>query len=163
MSFEDVEFGSSKAVKAITEPAPSRAAPVWSAHTRAAAAIRPPADKPDPKLDGVLVPLDQWTNLLNQLGNLHQAGQQLAEARERAAKAETEAMFLSERLKEMRHELAEARSDGSRVEVIATPAPEAILRAAAPAAPLSQPATTDRVLIVKLPSRLTRWWVERRS
>jgi len=33
-----------------------------------------------------------------QLGNLHEAGQQLAEARERAAKAETEVTFLRERL-----------------------------------------------------------------
>ena len=64
--------------------------------------------------DGVLVPLDQWTSLLNQLGNLHQAGQQLAEARERAAKAETEARFFSERLKEMRAELTEARSNSSQ-------------------------------------------------
>jgi hypothetical protein len=54
---------------------------------------------------GVLVPLDQWTRVLNQLGNLHEAGQQIADARERAVKAETEAAFLRERLKEMRAEL----------------------------------------------------------
>jgi hypothetical protein len=54
---------------------------------------------------GVLVPLDQWTRVLNQLGNLHEAGQQIADARERAAKAETEAAFLRERLKELRAEL----------------------------------------------------------
>lgn len=54
---------------------------------------------------GVLVPLDQWTRVLNQLGNLHEAGQQIAEARERAAKAETEAAFLRERLRELRAEL----------------------------------------------------------
>jgi uncharacterized membrane protein len=53
----------------------------------------------------VLVPLDQWTRVLNQLGNLHEAGQQIADARERAVKAETEAAFLRERLKEMRAEL----------------------------------------------------------
>jgi hypothetical protein len=40
--------------------------------------------------------------MLLQLGNLHQAGQQLAEARERAARAETEAAFLRERLAEYR-------------------------------------------------------------
>jgi hypothetical protein len=50
----------------------------------------------------MLVPLDAWNRMLNQLGNLHEAGQQLAEARERAAKAETEALFLRERLREMR-------------------------------------------------------------
>jgi len=58
----------------------------------------------------MLVPLDAWNKILNQLGNLHEAGQQLAEARERAAKAETEATFLKERLAELRAELAEAGS-----------------------------------------------------
>jgi hypothetical protein len=53
----------------------------------------------------MLVPLDAWNRMLNQLGNLHEAGQQLAEARERAAKAETETLFLRERLREMRGEL----------------------------------------------------------
>jgi hypothetical protein len=50
----------------------------------------------------MLVPIDAWDKMLLQLGNLHQAGQQLAEARERAARAETEAAFLRERLAEMR-------------------------------------------------------------
>lgn len=52
----------------------------------------------------MIVPLDAWNKMLNQLGNLHEAGQQLAEARERAAKAETEAAFLRERLAELRSE-----------------------------------------------------------
>jgi hypothetical protein len=50
----------------------------------------------------MIVPVDAWNKMLNQLGNLHEAGQQLAEARERAAKAETEAQFLRERLAELR-------------------------------------------------------------
>jgi hypothetical protein len=58
--------------------------------------IRPPGT--------MLVPVDAWNKMLNQLGNLHEAGQQLAEARERAAKAETEALFLRERLREMRED-----------------------------------------------------------
>jgi hypothetical protein len=57
----------------------------------------------------MLVPLDAWNRVLNQLGNLHEAGQQLAEARERAAKAETEAYFLKERLADLRKELEETR------------------------------------------------------
>ncbi|MEN8238232.1 MAG: hypothetical protein ABFR53_03410 [Actinomycetota bacterium] len=57
----------------------------------------------------LLVPLDSWNKMLNQLGNLHEAGQQLAEARERAAKAETEAKFLRERLAEMRAQNTETR------------------------------------------------------
>jgi len=56
----------------------------------------------------VLVPIDAWNRMINQLGNLHEAGQQLAEARERAARAETEAVFLRERLAEMRQQEAEA-------------------------------------------------------
>jgi hypothetical protein len=60
----------------------------------------PPAQPPEPAT--MIVPVDAWNKMLNQLGNLHEAGQQLAEARERAAKAETEAMFLRERLAEMR-------------------------------------------------------------
>ncbi|MDH5373688.1 MAG: hypothetical protein OEX97_12165, partial [Acidimicrobiia bacterium] len=50
----------------------------------------------------MLVPLDAWNKMLNQLGNLHEAGQQLAAARERAAKAETEVLFLRERLADLR-------------------------------------------------------------
>ncbi len=53
-------------------------------------------------METMIVPIDAWNKMLNQLGNLHEAGQQLAEARERAAKAETEALFLRERLTELR-------------------------------------------------------------
>lgn len=81
--------------------------------------------------DSVLVPLDQWTRLLNQLGNLHEAGQQLAEARERAAKAETESFFLKERIKEMRVRLEEA-------ERFAAPPPAAAPAPTAP--PIDEPA-----------------------
>ncbi len=75
------------------------------------------AGRSGPSADGttMLVPRDAWDKLMDQLGNLHEAGQMLAEARERAAKAETEAVFLRERLGEMRQErdrLAdEARTD----------------------------------------------------
>lgn len=57
----------------------------------------------------MIVPLDAWNRMLNQLGNLHEAGQQLAEARERAAKAETESQFLKERLADLREELEKSR------------------------------------------------------
>jgi len=59
---------------------------------------------PTPDGNAMLVPRDAWDRLLAQLGHLHEAGQQLAEARERAAKAETEASFLRERLAELRQE-----------------------------------------------------------
>ncbi|MGH8950634.1 MAG: hypothetical protein ACRDX9_04345 [Acidimicrobiia bacterium] len=63
---------------------------------------RAEADPGSPPPGTMLVPIDAWDKMLLQLGNLHQAGQQLADARERAAKAETEAAFLRERLAEMR-------------------------------------------------------------
>lgn len=50
----------------------------------------------------MIVPIEAWDKMLIQLGNLHEAGQQLAEARERAARAETEASFLRERLADLR-------------------------------------------------------------
>lgn len=68
----------------------------------------PPQTEPDIPEGTMLVPLDAWNKMLMQLGNLHQAGQQLAEARERAARAETEVRFLRERLAEMRDQ---ARQD----------------------------------------------------
>ena len=55
--------------------------------------------------DSLLVRLDAWNTVLNQLGNLHEASQQMAEARERAAKAEAEAEFLREKLKNTREQL----------------------------------------------------------
>jgi hypothetical protein len=50
----------------------------------------------------MIVPIAAWDRILMQLGNLHEAGRELADARERAAKAETEATFLRERLAELR-------------------------------------------------------------
>ncbi len=69
------------------------------------AAASPPVveeDQVTPPPGTMLVPIDAWDKMLHQLGNLHEAGQQLAEARERAARAETEAAFLRERLAELR-------------------------------------------------------------
>ena len=60
-----------------------------------------------PEEGSFLVPLDAWNTVLNQLGNLHEASQQMAEARERAAKAELEAEFLREKLKNTRQQLDE--------------------------------------------------------
>ena len=69
------------------------------------------SDAPGPVADGssMLVPRDAWDKLMDQLGNLHEAGQMLADARERAGKAETEAKFLRERLAEMREERDELK------------------------------------------------------
>ncbi len=61
------------------------------------------------KGDSLLVPLDAWNTVLNQLGNLHESSQLMAEARERAAKAEAEADFLREKLKNTRQQLDEVQ------------------------------------------------------
>ena len=74
-------------------------------------------DPPTPPEGTLIVPLDAWNKMLNQLGNLHEAGQQLAEARERAAKAETEATFLRERLAEMREQNTEHRARDTEPDV----------------------------------------------
>ncbi|MGH8913693.1 MAG: hypothetical protein ACRDZM_04160 [Acidimicrobiia bacterium] len=75
-------------------------APASETGDEAPAPATPPEVDPPPGT--MIVPIDAWDKMLLQLGNLHEAGQQLAEARERAARAETEAMFLRERLTEMR-------------------------------------------------------------
>ena len=59
----------------------------------------------DTSADNLLVPIEAWENVLKQLGNLHEANQLMAESRERAAKAEAEAEFLREKLKNTREEL----------------------------------------------------------
>lgn len=65
--------------------------------------------KSDTSEESLIVPLDAWNTVLNQLGNLHEASQLMAEARERAAKAEVEAEFLREKLKSTREELEKAK------------------------------------------------------
>lgn len=80
-------------------------------------AVEEKPEEPDPTPEQaapegtMIVPLDAWNRMLNQLGNLHEAGQQLAEARERAAKAETESQFLKERLADLRQELEKTRTE----------------------------------------------------
>ena len=109
---------SSELRAASTEEVSGRQTPVASqeeeaqaeakAEEAADASVEPPAT--------MIVPVDAWNKMLNQLGNLHEAGQQLAEARERAAKAETESLFLRERLAEMREAASSERRAESREE-----------------------------------------------
>ena len=112
------------------------------------------SNEPEPREgESILVPLDAWTRVLEQLGNLHQAGQDLAAARERAARAETEVQFLKE-------QLAEAKK-------AAKPAPEprAPRPAPSPEAPkASSPAgsgTIDlrgpRARVVRARNRVSGW------
>jgi hypothetical protein len=108
--FHRVEFGT----KSTAKPGPRHSAGPSSASPPVAPAVAPP--------DSVLVPIDQWNRLLGQLGNIHEAGQQLAEARERMGRAETENDFLKERIRDLRAQL-ERRDDTPAVPVV-TPEPE---------------------------------------
>ena len=42
----------------------------------------------DKDQDSLMIPISAWEAVLGQLGNIHEASQEMAEARERAAKAE---------------------------------------------------------------------------
>ena len=91
-----------------------------------ATAVTGAAEKaPETPPGTMLVPIDAWDKMLIQLGNLHQAGQELAEARERAAKAETEVRFLKERLAEQRQLQEEAPEPAKPppIETAASPPP----------------------------------------
>ncbi len=86
-------------------PSPSGASTAEAASTGASPSVSAALDSAstdEPRAGTMLVPIEAWDKMLMQLGNLHDAGQQLAAARERAAKAETEARFLRERLAELR-------------------------------------------------------------
>lgn len=100
-----------------------------------------PEPDPEPQPEAVepentmLVPIDAWTRIMEQLGNLHEAGQQLAEARERAAKAETENEFLRAQVRELKEARpASARRKPAAPAEPATPSPAAAPAASAPAA-----------------------------
>lgn len=95
-------------VSAPTEPS-ARSSPAWEP-SPSDPQVRTEPDRPETDVATMMVPVDAWNKMLSQLGNLHEAGQQLAAARERAAKAETEAAFLRQRLTELRTE-TEPESD----------------------------------------------------
>ena len=89
--------------------------------------------------DQMLVPIDAWSRILEQVGNLHEAGQELADARERAAKAETENTFLREQLRTLKDERGARRRPAAPREPKAEPPP-----AEPPPERRSAAAATDR-------------------
>jgi hypothetical protein len=97
-SAPEPEPTSEPAAERATEPEPGPAA---EPETAAEPDVEPALPTVAPE-GTVLVPIAAWDKMLIQLGNLHEAGRELAEAKERAAKAETEAKFLRERLREVR-------------------------------------------------------------
>lgn len=87
-----------------------------------AGVIAPPGSVVAPP-GSMVAPTAQRESVPGQLGDLHQVGQDLAEARERAAKAETENAFLRERMAEMRAaaETPEPHPAGPETAPTATP------------------------------------------
>lgn len=112
-----------------------------------------PSTVPEPTAaDGtMIVPIDAWNKMLNQLGNLHEAGQQLAEARERAAKAETEARFLRERL-------AEIRATNAPVEIATHQAAESDESDVPDSEPAQDSAGDTSTVDLEAPAETTTYW-----
>ena len=55
--------------------------------------------------DNMIIPITAWEAVVNQLGNIHEASQHMAEARERAAKAEAENNFLREKIVNLKEDI----------------------------------------------------------
>ena len=148
--FYRVEFGTQSAARPaprhsvghnqIAAPVPTPPAPAQTA---------PQASSPV-ATDSVLVPLDQWNRLLSQLGNIHEAGQQLAEARERMGRAETENVFLKERIRDLRDQME--RNQLERDEPAAVPVDEPPSEKAVAGAPASRTINVE----LKIPAWMTR-------
>ncbi len=113
-------------------------------------------DEVTPAAGTMIVPIAAWDKMLMQLGNLHEAGQQLAEARERAAKAETENRFLKERLADMRDQTSTDRPDARTTPVPAGEPVAAPTPSAASEAETQAPPTPTR----RLMQSLQRWRIE---
>ena len=52
-----------------------------------------------------IIPISAWEAVVKQLGNIHEASQDMAEARERAAKAEAENNFLREKITNLKEDI----------------------------------------------------------
>lgn len=126
---------------------------------------RSPSPRAETPSDAVLVPLDQWDRLLGQLGNLHEAGQQLAEARERMARAETENSFLKERVRELRQEMEQLAGPPAAGPDPAPPEPDVIPSEETQVPDAAPPETTRPVearRTVRVEMRLPSWMSRRR-
>ena len=122
VSRQGVRRRAAKLGRTIKDPPPAPPAPPRMATPEPELRARSAPTKPEQTQSAppgtMLVPIDAWDKMLMQLGNLHQAGQELAEARERAAKAETEVKFLKERFTELRTgpEAPVAQPESTRVD-----------------------------------------------
>ena len=55
--------------------------------------------------ENFIIPISAWEAVVKQLGNIHEASQNMAEARERAAKAEAENNFLREKIINLKEDI----------------------------------------------------------
>lgn len=113
-----------KAVAEAVDPKPRRPAPDVEPEPAAEATI-------DIDAGQMLVPIDAWTRILEQVGHVHEAGQQLADARERAARAETENEFLKEQLRDLKTQKRPRRPAAPAQPAANAPAPDPVLEVTA--------------------------------
>lgn len=97
----------------------------------------------------MLVPLDTWTRILEQIGNVHEAGQQLADARERAARAETENEFLRAQIADLKERTRKRAAPKPGAPVATDPSP------ATPSSAAVETRTRRRVRLAR--ERAGRW------
>lgn len=124
-----------KAVADAVDPKPSPARPSTSSGSQGQAPndavirhspVDPAMATPVEESGQMLVPIDAWTRILEQVGHVHEAGQQLADARERAARAETENEFLKEQLRDLKSQKRSPRrpaAGGSPASAATSPVP----------------------------------------
>lgn len=114
-------------------------------------APHPTSEQAAAEPEGVLVPAETWTRVLEQLGHLHEAGRELAEARERAARAETQVEFL-------RQQLADAKAAARPARQRASAPPRApATRSVAPARTKPSRLAVSRARVASARNRVSTW------
>lgn len=148
-----------------TPPRADPSAPTSPATPTATPPGAPTDERATEEPEGVLVPVDTWARVLDQLGHLHEAGRELAEARERAAKAETQVEFLREQLTEAKARPKRQRSAAKPAAPPAaktarsprTPAPEVTSPPAGAGSRVGVVRTAGRVRIDRARNRVSTW------
>lgn len=102
----------------------------------------------------MLVPVEAWNRILDQLGHLHEAGQSLAVASERAAKAEAVAEFQAERREIAELSAREAATDLAQQKAAEAEARQAETTALAAAALAEQQRLTAETETIRLTNEL---------
>ena len=150
--FHRVEFGTQSAARPASRRSGGHNQIAAPAPTAPATSPTAPQTPSPVATDSVLVPLDQWNRLLGQLGNIHEAGQQLAEARERMARAETENVFLKERIRDLRAQVETRLLEKIQI----APEEPPVVGADPPAPEAASPSGRTLNVELKIPAWMTR-------